>query len=240
MAAQRITVWPVIRHAGAAVLSNIMDVCLSRDILKQGPTTILKVGRFLPNGLNSDLVSRQMEHIDFNHLILAIALDKDRQAFVTLFEHYGPRLKAFMIKRGLDAQSAEDVAQEAMARVWRRATTFDPGRSDASAWIFSIARNLGVDLFRRKLRSGIAVEVPDDLEDPSRADEVLLDGEQKERVAAALASLPREQLQLVRLAFFEDKPHSEIASLLDIPLGTVKSRLRLAYGKLRPLLGDLK
>ena len=218
-----------------------MNVSIAKDVLNVFALVgAMPVTGFLPNGLNSALISGPMKQTDFNSLIADIAANKDRQAFGLLFEHYGPRVKAFMIRRGMDAQSAEDIAQETMVRVWRKAPSFDADRAEAAAWIFSIARNLSIDVFRRKQRSGISIELPEDLEGEGRPDDDLLGTQSRARVAKALKSLPVEQLELVKLAFFEDKSHGEIASLLNIPLGTIKSRLRLAYGKLRGLLGDLK
>jgi RNA polymerase sigma-70 factor (ECF subfamily) len=204
------------------------------------PADFLPVGGFLPNGSKSDLICVEMDELEFNGLLADVAIRKDREAFKALFEHFAPRVKTYLIKRGLGAQPAEDLAQDTMVRVWRKAETFDPARSDASAWIFSIARNLSIDLFRRNQRMGIVVELPEELESAEKPDELVLGSQYHERVAKAIKTLPAEQLQLVKLAFFEDKSHGEIASILDIPLGTIKSRLRLAYAKLRNQLVDLQ
>jgi RNA polymerase sigma-70 factor (ECF subfamily) len=136
-----------------------------------------------------------------------------------------------------DPEVAEDLAQETLLTVWRRAGSFDPARAAASTWIFAIARNLRIDVARRERRLLPGEDGPEPA-GPLRPDAGLAAVQEERRVAAAIATLPVEQLQVVRLAFFSDKPHSEIARDLSLPLGTVKSRLRLAMAKLRALLDD--
>jgi len=173
-------------------------------------------------------------------LLNAIATSGDRAAFERLFRHFGPRLKTFVMRRKLSASLAEEIVQETMLTVWRKASYFDPARAGAATWIFTIARNLSIDHQRRD-RSGLALD-----EDPSEAQEappsgeaLLIGAERDERVRQALKDLSADQLAVVRLSFFSEKPHGEIAEELGIPLGTVKSRVRLAMHRLRSLLGDL-
>ncbi len=176
-------------------------------------------------------------------LIVAIACRQDRQAFAQLFEYFAPRIKSFLQRSGLREDAAEELAQEAMLTVWRKAGLFDPSTKGAAAWIFTIARNLRIDAYRRSLRDPSAETSDAGLEfqiDESPAPDAQLVVSQSEiRVRAALSQLSPEQMKVVELSFFEEKAHSEIAQALDIPLGTVKSRLRLAMEKLRKLLGDL-
>lgn len=172
-------------------------------------------------------------------LIRRIADDADRDAFALLFEHFAPRVKAYMRKLGaMDAQ-AEDMAQEALFAVWRKAAMFDPARAGASTWVFTIARNLRIDTLRRErptdpLPEG---ELPGAEEQPGAESEMIIE-ERDQSLRAALSLLPPQQAQLVRLAFYEDRPHREIENMLGIPLGTVKSRLRLALQRLRATLAD--
>jgi len=171
--------------------------------------------------------------------IAAIAARQDRAAFAALFRFYAPRVKAILMRAGATAEAAEDVAQDALLAVWRKAPQFDPRRASASAWIYTIARNLRIDRLRQDKRAKLfaiyetaefdAAERPDDIYDSSQRDEC---------VRTALAELSEEQVRVVQLSFVEGRSHGDIAKLLDLPLGTVKSRLRLAMNRLRPLLGE--
>jgi RNA polymerase sigma-70 factor (ECF subfamily) len=174
------------------------------------------------------------------HLVLAIARTQDRSAFERLFRHFGPRLKTFVMRRGLNATVAEEIVQETMLAVWRKASYFDASRAGAATWIFTIARNLSIDHQRRD-RSGEAVDddPSEEAQPPISGEDALIAGERDDRVRAALKSLSAEQLAVVKLSFFSEKPHVEIAEELGIPLGTVKSRVRLAMQRLRSQLEDL-
>ncbi len=179
---------------------------------------------------------------DLGHaaLIQAIASHADRQAFAELFRHYAPRVKAWLMRSGAPASSAEELAQETMLMVWRKASLFDGARAGPSTWIFTIARNLRIDRIRRERHPDELMQDPaDEPEGPPQADRLLVAIEREERVRQAMDTLSPEQADVVRLAFFQDKPHSEIERDLGIPLGTVKSRLRLAMSRLRSALEDL-
>lgn len=177
---------------------------------------------------------------DHDRLIEAIAERGDREAFKTLFAHYAPRVKAFLMRSGTAADLAEELAQETLVTVWRKAALFDASKAGASAWIFAIARNLRIDAARRQRREALHAMAEDP--EPELApppDHDVEAGERQQRVRAALDHLPGEQRRIVELSFFEGRAHGDIAGLLDIPLGTVKSRLRLAMNRMRVLLGDL-
>lgn len=179
---------------------------------------------------------------EINTWMRAVAESADRPAFAALFRHFAPRLKGFLMRAGCDEALAEELAQEAMAQLWRRAASFDPARAQVSTWLFTIARNLRIDHHRRQ--HGLDSADPPDGWDPEQqpadahlAPEALLHAAQCERgVQQALAALPPEQAQVLRLSFFEDHPHGLIAQQLGIPLGTVKSRIRLAVTQLRRTL----
>jgi RNA polymerase sigma-70 factor (ECF subfamily) len=170
-------------------------------------------------------------------LIEAIALRQDRAAFAALFRHFAPRMKAFVMRGGTDADTAQEVAQEALVMVWRKAASFDRTRASAATWLYTIARNKRIDLLRRSARpidteDWLAVYAPE-AED---ADKSVLAGQTYTRVKELLGGLSEDQLVVIQKAFFEDKTHTVIAEELKLPLGTVKSRIRLALGRLREAL----
>lgn len=178
--------------------------------------------------------------MDWADLIGRVA-QGDREAFKSLFEHFAPRLKGFMIKAGCSADEAEEIAQNALIAVWRKAGQFDPASSGAAAWIFTIARNLRIDALRRAARAGRFGQDPqlaDPIDPAEPADIVMSRVEDATRVAAAVDRLSAEQSRVIRLSFIEERPHPEIARILGIPLGTVKSRIRLAMNRLRDLLDE--
>jgi RNA polymerase sigma-70 factor (ECF subfamily) len=172
--------------------------------------------------------------MEFSTQIVAVACSRDRGAFEVLFRHFAPRLKAYFLRSGTaDGQEAEEMAQETMLLVWRKAALFDPQKAGAATWIYVIARNLRTDAQRRAWRSvalaGSDTEAVTDGMVSSAQDEAVL--------RQALSTLPQEQLQALELSYFEDQSHVEIARKLGIPLGTVKSRIRLALARLRAALG---
>jgi RNA polymerase sigma-70 factor, ECF subfamily len=183
------------------------------------------------------------DRIDWARLISAIATDKDRSAFAELFEYFAPRIKSFMQRSGVGEAVAEELAQEAMLVVWRKAALFDPASTGAAAWIFTIARNLRIDAHRREKRGGVTetsdVAIEFRVDDSPQPDSKLAATQSEQRVRAALSQLSSDQMRVVELSFFEEQAHAEIAKLLGIPLGTVKSRLRLAMTRLRNLLSEL-
>ena len=175
---------------------------------------------------------------ELNALVVQVATARDRAAFAALFAHFAPRIKAYLMRQGAPAAQAEDLAQEAMLSLWRKAHLFDPRKASAGTWLFTIARNLRIDVLRRERRPELdaADFAPEAEPDPG---DVMALAAGELRLRAALKVLPPEQLQIVEQSFFADKPHSQIASELDLPLGTVKSRLRLAMTRLRAALGDM-
>ena len=170
--------------------------------------------------------------------ILAVASRRDRTAFARLHAHFAPRLAGFL-GRGRTAE-VEELVQETLLAVWRKAELYDPTQASASTWIFTIARNLRIDAARRAGRATfVDVADHDEIDDAPDGEALLIAGERETQVRAALAALPPEQADVVRMTYFTEKPQVEIARDLGIPLGTVKSRLRLAANRLRALLeGD--
>lgn len=170
-------------------------------------------------------------------LMRRVAHSRDRLAFAGLFDHFAPRIKSFMMRKGVSAELAEDLAQEAMIAVWTKAALYEPGKGSVSTWIFTIARNLRIDRIRRESHMPMTeLGDYDEVSDEPDGEELVARKQQDSRVTEALRSIPDEQRQILLMSFMEDLPQSEIARRLAIPLGTVKSRMRLAYGHLRRLL----
>ncbi len=176
-----------------------------------------------------------------NAMLLAVAVGQDRAAFRGLFDHFAPRLKAFVRRQGTDPQMAEEVVQETMVKVWHKAGQFDPAKASAATWVFTIARNMRIDHLRKANRPEPDYNDPAFVPDaePGAVDRISRDQEAG-RLHAALTVLPEEQQAVLRLAFFEDKAHAEIAEELGIPLGTVKSRIRLAFKRVRSEIGEIR
>lgn len=177
--------------------------------------------------------------VSMEDLLLAVGRAGDRTAFARIFAYFAPRVKAYLRRLGVEAGSADELVQEVMLLVWRRAGTFDPAQSSASTWIFTIARNKRVDALRREARPEFDPTDPLLLpEAETPADDRIQARESAERMRLALRELPPEQAELLRLAYFDEVPHSTISAERGIPLGTVKSRLRLAMDRLRKALRE--
>ena len=170
-------------------------------------------------------------------LLRRIAERADPAAFRELYEAYGPRVKAYMMRRGADAGTAEDLAQETLLTVWRKAGLYAGDKGSMTTWVFAIARNLRIDRLRREVPWQ---ELPEwrlaEASGEPLPDEAMAEKERRQRVQSALAGLPGEQKEVVALAYLEGLSHSEIAARLGMPLGTVKSRMRIAYQKIRTVL----
>jgi RNA polymerase sigma-70 factor (ECF subfamily) len=183
------------------------------------------------------------EREELARLIGAVATVQDRGAFCELFNHFAPRVKTYLLRSGASETSAEELAQEAMLAIWRRAHLFDSSMAAASTWIFRIARNLHIDAARRE-RRGLAKQVSPvgaefEVDETPLPDAQLASVESQRLVRSALSRLSPGQMRVIELSFFEEKAHSEIARILEIPLGTAKSRLRLALDRLRDLLSGV-
>ncbi len=169
----------------------------------------------------------------------ALAAGPDRRAFKRLFAHFAPRVKSYLRRLGAEDQHAEELAQEVMLTVWRRAHLYDRRQAGASTWIFTIARNRRIDALRRDRRPELDPEDPAIVPEPETpADQQVEANQRQDLLRSAITRLPEEQARLLRLSYFEDKSHSKIAEELDLPLGTVKSRLRLALSRLKTLLEE--
>ena len=178
---------------------------------------------------------------ELDDLLTAVGTDRDGEAFAALFDHFRPRVHAQMLRLGLAPFAAADVTQDVMETIWRKAHLFDRRKSPASAWVARIALNRRIDVSRRSREHAYEAAdlfaIPDP--DPTSGSEANIDAAQREEhVHAALDALPQEQFKMVQLAFFEGLSHATIAARTNLPIGTVKSRLRLAFSRLRRLLAD--
>ncbi|MDF1768707.1 sigma-70 family RNA polymerase sigma factor [Maricaulis sp.] len=192
----------------------------------------------------TDLTERPSAAVDsraMSNLLVRVGQARDRQAFRALFDHFAPRIRSFLLQRRVPKAQAEDITQDVMLAVWRRAASFDPAKAGASTWIYTIARNQHIDQFRKAKRAEQMDETDPSLqpEPAPAADDLCEMSESAQSVGAALETLSPDQRQVIDMAFTEGLSHSEIADRLDLPLGTVKSRIRLAMGKLKTTLGDL-
>ena len=176
-------------------------------------------------------------HRDWVTEMRAIRDDGDRAAFAALFAHFAPRVKAFLIKGGAEPAVAEDCAQDVLVTVWRKAAMYDPSRASVATWIFTIARNRRIDIARKERRPE-----PEDLgwgpEADPEPDDVLGLQQESEKLGRAMAALPEKQRRLIEQAYFGDLSHREIAEATGLPLGTIKSRIRLALDRLRHAMGS--
>lgn len=224
--------------------ANVLD----RNIVSLGPDSNSKQAArarapccgglgagFKPAGGN-----REESTIDsMDDLLIEVATSKDREAYQTLFEHFAPRVKSFFLGNGTSPELAEEAVQEAMLNVWRKAGHFDPTKAAASTWIFAIARNARIDLLRKGNRPSLDPNDPALVPEPPPATfETVSAAQEANRIRERVSALPAEQREVLRLAFFEDLAHTEVAQRLGIPLGTVKSRIRLAVRRIRSEIGE--
>lgn len=177
--------------------------------------------------------------IDAAGLIERVASSRDREAFRELFQAFAPSVKGFLIRQGSDPQSAEELAQETLLAVWRKAGLYSRDRGSPATWVYTIARNLRIDRLRRETPwQELGDSEAEQADDGPLADDLLASEQVQRRVRRVLAELPPDQLEVVNLSYLEGLSHSEIAERLSLPLGTVKSRMRLAYEKIRAAFED--
>lgn len=182
--------------------------------------------------------ARKIDNARCVALIEEIAVRRSRAAFAELFRIFAPRLKSYVMRAGVEATTAEEVAQEAMIAVWRKADSFDRGKASVSTWIFTIVRNKRIDMLRREARPDLREEDFLHLNlEPDKADDTVSVRQVGDVLEQRVGSLPPDQTRVIEMAYYEDKSHSAIAEELGVPLGTVKSRIRLALSRLKDGLG---
>jgi RNA polymerase sigma factor (sigma-70 family) len=176
---------------------------------------------------------------ELDDLLTAVGANRDGEAFTALFDHFRPRVHAQMLRLGLAPFAAADVTQDVMETIWRKAHLFDRRKSPAGAWVARIALNRRIDVSRRSREHAYEAADLFAIPDPTSGSDANIDAAQREEhVRTALCALPQEQFKMVQLAFFEGLSHATIAARTNLPIGTVKSRLRLAFSRLRRLLHD--
>jgi len=180
------------------------------------------------------------EKRDFSPLIARIAHQRDRDAFIEVFKYFAPRVKSFLMNRGRNESSAEDVLQEVMIAVWEKSHMYKPEKASVSTWLFTIARYKHIDRMRRDGRHATESDEPDlRASDDPDADENVMQSQRADAVKNAIAQLPADQQTVIAMSFNQGLSHSEIAEQLGLPLGTVKSRIRRAFQRMRDELGEL-
>lgn len=192
--------------------------------------------RMCANTWGLDIMSRE-RHDRFARLSKAVADKRDQSAFSELFGYFSPRVKSYFIQLGADPEQAEDLTQDVMSVLWHKAHLFDPTKSSLSTWLFRVARNRRIDVLRRD-RSGL-IDVHDPIfipPEPASPDEIVEVDQRDENVRRALSLLQDKHADIIRMSFFLGLSHSQISEKCDLPLGTVKSRIRVAFQKLRETL----
>jgi RNA polymerase sigma factor (sigma-70 family) len=224
-----------VRKSGSRVRKSAMMLDGSRPVMTEqsGPPPPAGVAerQELPRKKERAL-GEVHDGTDWAGLMIQVRDRQDRAAFAALFRHFAPRVKAFLMKSGAGASLAEECAQEVMATLWQKAHLFDPARASVATWVFTIARNKRIDALRKARRAE-----PEELDwgpeaEPDQA-EAMEAQEETDRLGRAMAALPEKQRRLIERAYYGELSHSEIAAETGLPLGTIKSRIRLALDKLR-------
>ena len=216
---------------------NVITLTAKRPGIARGPYLAGKRGTAMSDSTESTVGSASRD--DMSAQLVAVAERRDREAFAALFRHFAPRLKSYFARFGDGAARAEEVLQETFAVIWTKAHLYDPARASAATWIYTIARNRRIDAFRRERRPEIDPADPAFVPESAPEGEAAVTGrERSEHLARAMAELSEPQREVLRLSFFEDQSHDAIARQLGLPVGTVKSRIRLAFGHLRTRLAS--
>ena len=179
--------------------------------------------------------------LDFSLLMVRMVQTEDKTAFAELYKYFAPRVKSFQLKLGCDETTAEEIAQETMVTLWRKRDQFDPEKASVSTWIFRISRNLRIDHLRKHKQVILNLDaLPEQADKDSDPAKHLECNTRQQIVQQALAELPADQSNVLKMSFFQGKSHGNIAQELNLPLGTVKSRIRLATERIRNSIRRLK
>lgn len=220
---ETITATKTVTKTSAGTFADDYAVTAKRPVKRPSPRFVSEV---------SVTPTQKPDRMAWVEHLYAIRDKQDQSAFAEVFAYFAPRVKAFLMKSGASPDLAEEVAQEVMATLWRKSHMFDPSKASVSTWIFTIARNRRIDVLRKQRRPE-----PEDIvwgpeEEPDQADVLALQQE-SEKLGIALADLPEKQRDLIVKAYYGELSHSEIAEQTGLPLGTIKSRIRLALERLR-------
>ena len=197
----------------------------------------------MPDKADQEAITETSEVVTFDDLLVAVGKTQNRDAFIRLFEYFAPRVKSFLMRGSMKEEQADELAQETMLTVCHRADRYDPSKAKASTWIFTIARNKKIDLLRKNKRPQVDIDDPMFVNEDKNlvwADDAASNKQEGETLEEAVRTLPEDQADLIQKAYFEDKTHQEISDETGLPLGTVKSRLRLAMDKLRHNLKGMR
>lgn len=211
-----------------------VQTCIYRTLSPMAPPLVYS------GAVGATVVSQQPmgDLSELSRDLIAVRDSRDRAAFGRLFDHFAPRIKAMMLRGGLRDGTAEDVVQDVMLAVWHKAGQFDPHRADAAGWIYGIARNRRIDMARRR-----PLAQPDEMPELESlepdTDQIIALQQEARHLAEALARLAPEQVEALRAAYFNDVPHSRISEMTGLPLGTIKSRIRLGLERLRHELRNI-
>lgn len=192
-----------------------------------------------PRGERKRMPQRTPDITQNTAWMIAVRDNRDRDAFAALFDFFAPRLKGFIMRSGTPTHQAEEIVQDVMLTVWRKAAQFDPHRAQVSAWIYQIARNRQVDIFRKNNRPLPEVLKQDPEAEPD-ASQIVAIQQETQHLKKALSGLKEDQREMIEKAYIGDLTHQEISDQTGLPLGTIKSRIRLGLDRLRHELKDLK
>jgi len=175
--------------------------------------------------------------------MLAVRDRRDRAAFAALFDYFAPRLKGFFMRSGTTGARAEDIVQDVMLTVWRKSDQFDPTKAQVSTWVYQIAKNRQIDILRKEARplpealKNDAAQVTDS---DQSADQILAVEQEALQLKKAIAKLGDEQREMIEKAYLGELTHQDIKDQTGLPLGTIKSRIRLGLERLRHELKDMR
>ena len=171
-----------------------------------------------------------MENAKIIELVKKISEERNEKAFSEIFDFIAPKINAYYLKNNLSIEQAEELTQEVLSTIWLKAKLFNPEKSKFITWSFTIARNKKIDFYRKNKKIDVNEEdIRDFLYENSKSD----DYELESTINNITQELDENQKKLIKMSFFEQKSHKNIAAELEIPLGTVKSRIRASLNKMQ-------
>ena len=177
-----------------------------------------------------------MEKSNFNNLMKRIQKDRDEMAFSEIFDFFAPKVNAYFIQNGIRFESSEELTQEVLSTVWLKSNLYNSNKSALSTWIFTIARNKKIDFYRKNSKINFKEEDIREFLYQDREVDLIEENEAKKQIEKINNELDEQQKIMIKMNFFENKSHKKIADELEIPLGTVKSRIRHILTKMQEFL----